>query len=176
MDHLFTFAGVLPFMGGFGGAVVPTLVTIYVVARWRGYREGIDDPQLGRKLAAAVFCWLALQLLLAGLSVLGYAVVGGADDREPAMRIAAALVLPALLVGGLNLAALRRTNHVERPLVVRMVAGLSLIQTGIVATLALVLACVLSLLKEPDASAAGTAWSVAAVYGVAWAAQGRSLS
>src|SRR5262249_39135728 len=119
MDHLFTFAGVLPFMGGLGGAVVPSLVTIYIVARWRGYREGVDDPQLGRKLAAAVFCWLALQLLLAGLSVLGYALVGGVDDRELAVRIAAALILPALLVGGLNLAALRRTNHAERPVVGR---------------------------------------------------------
>src|SRR5438552_2061302 len=110
MDHYLTFAGLLPLVGGMGGAVVPTLVTIYVVARWRGYRDGVSDPQLGRKLAAAVFCWLGLQLLLAGLAVLGYALFGAGDDRGSAIRVGAALILPALVVGGANLAALQRTN------------------------------------------------------------------
>jgi hypothetical protein len=176
MDRWFSMMGAWPLLGSMAGAFVPILVVIYVVARWRGYREGASDPQLGPKLAFSVFRWLGLQLLLAGAAIAGYGLLGAGDDRGTALRVAAAVLVPALLVAGANEVAYRRTNHREQPMVGRMFAGVSLVQTGLIATLALVVACQVSFAREVDGDAARTAWSVAVVYGVAWLAQARALA
>jgi hypothetical protein len=166
-----------PLIGSLAGGLVPVLLTLYVVARWRSAtQDGGPDGQLGLKLAFALFRWIGLQLVLAGLSIGCYAGFAGGSDKETGLRIAAAVILPGLLIGGANEVAYRRTNHRERPIVGRMMAGVSLIQTGVVATIALVIACQLSLLRDPDAEAVGTAWSVAAVYGIAWLAQGWAVA
>jgi hypothetical protein len=161
----------LPLIGSMVGGFVPVVLTLYVVARWRTSQEGAVDPQLGLKLAFGLFRWIGLQLLLAGFSIGGYALFAGGNDKQTSLRIALATVVPGLLVGAANELAYRRTNHVERPTVGRMLNGMGLVQTGIVATVALVVACQLTFLKEPDADAMGTAWSVATVYGIAWIVQ-----
>jgi hypothetical protein len=175
MERMLTMMG-WPLLGSMAGGLVPVLLTLYVVARWRATQDGVTDPQLGLKLAYAMFRWVGLQLFLAGLSIGCYAVFAGGNDEGTALRVAAAVIFPALLVGGFNELAYRSTNHRERPTVGRMLAGLSLIQTGIVATIALVIACQLSFTKDPDSEAVGTAWSVASVYGIAWIAQGFALA
>ena len=159
-------------------ALLPLLlfapVVVYVVARWRTYREGPGpDPQLGWKTAIAFFKLLALQLALAGLYCLVDGVLRGEErGRGELLRLAVGLLVPAALVYGAHHAAGQRTNALEQPIAPRLFAGVGLMLTGLVAFGALVAGCVLLFQKHVGEGDLRQAWSLAVVYGVAWATQG----
>ena len=150
-------------------------MVVYVVARWRAYREGASaDPQLGLKTAVAMFLTLAFQALLVGGFVLAWAVFTdqGSDGRSDLMRQAFALLVPAGLVFAAHFVLLQRTNALSLPLVPRMFAGVSLIVTGLIGFIALLMLFQV-LFKRGDAGEEGrTALAAALVYTSAWVVQG----
>jgi hypothetical protein len=168
--------------GTLGAFLVPMLavsfflpVVIYLVVRWRTYREGLPgDPHLGFKTALAFFQTTAYQVALLGvfLFVYGLLTKGGDNTRGDLIRTAFGLLVPSLLVYFAHMVAMSRTNAVQLPLVPRMFAGLSLVHTGVIGFFGLDLAFV-SLLSRGESGEAGRiAWSLVIVYTVAWVVQG----
>src|SRR6185295_15484378 len=72
-------------------------VVVYVVARWRSYRENMPDPQLGAKTVIGMFLILSFQVLMAAGTLLLYGVLVE-RDQEDIIRTAAGLLLPAAVV------------------------------------------------------------------------------
>lgn len=175
MELFWTVQGVI---GPFVSLVTMLPVVIYVVARWRGYREGAPhDPHLGIKVALSFFRIIAYQVALAGLFLLVYGMLTDLKDdaQEAIMRTAAGLLVPGLLIYVSHWVALSKTNHEALPGVTRMFAGLSLVQTGIVGFIALIMACVI-FFQEGDAGEPGrVAWAMVMVYVVAWGLQGMTF-
>jgi hypothetical protein len=154
--------GVLPMLG----------TVIYVVARWRSYRDGLPpDPQLGFKTAMHFFMVLGFQLLLLGAFLLVWGIFKKGPSGE-AMRTAAALVVAGGIVFGAHMVGLTRTNDQSFPLVGRMFAGLCLIITGLIATMGLTMALIALFSKGDSGDVGRGAWSATIVYGIAWAVQG----
>jgi hypothetical protein len=149
-------------------------VVIYLVARWRTYREvGGGDPHLGAKVALCVFRIASFQLLLAGGFLLSYALLTTNDDaRTNLFRLGGGLFLPGLLVFAAHTAALQATNWRSLPAVVRMFNGVNLVQTGIAGFVALVLVFVLLLQKDVPSEMNRLAWSLVLIYVPAWVTQG----
>jgi hypothetical protein len=150
-------------------------VVIYIVARWRTYRDhGGGDPHLGIKVAICVFRIAAFQLLLAGgyLFLYGLMTTMDGDARINILRLAGGLFLPGLVVFGAHTLALHATNAESMPAVVRMFNGINLVQTGLIGFVSLVLVSVLMLQKDVPSEMNRLAWSLLLVYVPAWVAQG----
>ncbi len=150
-------------------------VIIYIVARWRSYRDhGGGDPHLGAKVALSVFKIASFQLLLAAgfLVLYGLLTTMNGEARTNLIRLAGGLFLPGLVVFAAHSIALNATNWRSMPAVVRMFNGVNLVQTGIAGFVALVLACVLLLQKDVPSEMNRLAWSMALVYVPAWIGQG----
>lgn len=117
-------------------------VVLYIVARWRANREPAPDPQLGLKFALYYFATLAFQLVLVGVTLLGYTMIRpGGEDAEPKgdlIRMAMGFVLPAGAVLGAHIALLVRTNDRQFPAVRRLFVGFNLLLVGLVGFAALV--------------------------------------
>lgn len=150
-------------------------VVIYIVARWRTYRDhGGGDPHLGAKVALSVFRIASFQLLLAAgfLTLYGLLTTMNGEARTNMFRLAGGLFLPGLIVFAAHTIALGATNWRSLPAVVRMFDGVNLVQTGIAGFVALVLAFVLMLQKDVPSEMNRLAWSMVLVYVPAWIGQG----
>ena len=150
-------------------------VLVYVIARWRTYREAAPaDPHLGLKTALAFFQVLSFQAALLGLFLFLYGLFtkGGDDHRGEMMRMAFGVLVPSLLIFGAHFVAMQRTNAAELPLVGRMFSGASLIQTGIIGFVSL-LAAFITLFSKGEAGEPGrVVLALALVYPIAWGVQG----
>jgi predicted metal-binding membrane protein len=82
------------------------------------------------------------------------------------------MLLPSLIVYAIHFYAYNRTNHREMPTVDRLFGGVNLLMTGLVAFVALIVACQLLFQKKSDAETARLAWSVVITYSLAWIGQG----
>lgn len=147
---------------------------IYVVARWRTYREGTGDAQLGLKVVMSLFKIVSYQMALAGLCLLVYALMSDAPDdtQETVLRTAGGLLVPSLLVYMIHFYAYNRTNHREIPTVDRLFGGVNLLVTGLIGFVALIVACQLAFHEKTDAEQARLAWSIVITYSLAWLGQG----
>lgn len=155
------------------GLAIP--IVLYIVARWRMYRENLPpDPYLGFKVALSLFRIIAYQLCLGAAFLLVYAMITDLPDSVQSSlgRTGMGLLLPGLIVWVAHAAAIMKTNTEEIPHVARMFSGLALIQTGLVGFMALVFACVLLFQKGSSGEAGRAAWSAVMVYTTAWAVQG----
>lgn len=154
-------------------------VIMYIVARWRTYRDGgPPDPQIGLKVAISWFRLASYQLLLCGGFLLLYGIIGdlGSRGKEEIMRIAGGLMFPAAIIYAAHHVAIGFTNARERPMVVRMFSGFNLIQTGIIGFTALMLAGILLFQKNTPTQLNRMAWSMVLVYVPAWCGQGMFMA
>lgn len=150
-------------------------VVIYIVARWRTYRDyGGGDPHLGAKVAICVFRIASFQLLLAGAFLFSYGLMTTMDGeaRMNILRLAGGLFIPGLVVFAAHTVALHSTNFESMPAVVRMFNGINMVQTGITGFIALTLASVLMLQKDVPSEMNRMAWSLVLVYVPAWVGLG----
>ena len=149
-------------------------VILYIVARWRTYREGLNDTQLGLKVALSFFKVISYQLSLAGLFLLVYAVMSDAPDdtQEMILRTAGGFLVPGLLLYGIHFYAYNQTNHREIPTVDRLFAGVNLLNTGIIGMISLVAGFYLLFQKNIADEIERLVWSGVLVYSLAWLVQG----
>jgi hypothetical protein len=146
-------------------------VIIYIVARWRTYRDyGAGDPHLGAKVAICVFRIAAFQLLLAGgfLLLYGLMTTMNGEARTSIFRLAGGLFIPGLLIFAAHTVALHATNFQSMPTVARMFDGINMVQTGLMGFVAVTLASVLMLQKDVPSEMNRMAWSLVLVYVPAW--------
>jgi hypothetical protein len=142
---------------------------LYVVARWRAHREPIGDPQLGIKVALGYFLVTALQVLLAGIAVLLYAIISSDEDKGSLYRAGFGLIVPGALVYFAHVSLLKMTNQDAFPAVKRMLAGYNLLLTGLIGMSALV-AAFQALFQKGSSHGFGRAAAAGVlVYGSAWA-------
>jgi hypothetical protein len=149
-------------------------VILYVIARWRTYREGLTDAQLGLKVALSFFKIISYQLSLAGLFLLVYALMSDAPDdmQEKVLRTAGGLLVPGMLIYGVHFYAYNQTNHREVPTVDRLFAGVNLLQTGIIGMVSVVAAFYMLFQKNIADESERLVWSGVMVYVLAWLVQG----
>jgi hypothetical protein len=147
-------------------------VAVYVIARWRTYREQAPaDPHLGLKTALAFFSTLAFQAALIGIFMFAYGLFTKGEGGD-LIRSAMGILVPSALIYGAHFVALTRTNASELPVVVRMFAGASLIVSGTVGFVVLILAFT-TLFSRGDSGDEGRAILAAVlVWPVAWIVQG----
>lgn len=151
---------------------------LYIIARWRGYRDQIVDPQLGLKVALSFFAVTAFQLVLAGVTIFGYAIVssGSHDSKSMLYRLGLGLIVPAGAVLGAHVIMLARTNQDRFPAVRRLFGGYNLLVTGVLGFAAFVLACE-ALFKHGSSHELGRLGAAAVVvYGTAWVLVGLHFS
>lgn len=149
-------------------------VILYVIARWRTYREGLNDNQLGLKVALSFFKIIAYQLSLAGLFLLVYALMSDAPDdtQEQILRSAGGLLVPGMLIYGFHFYAYNQTNHRETPTVDRLFSGVNLLQTGVIGMVATIAGFYLLFQKNVSDETERLVWSAVLVYVLAWFVQG----
>lgn len=149
--------------------VVPLCPLIYLVAKWKGYREKwVDDPQLGLKAILHYFRLICLQLGLLGAFV---TIMGLILSEGRTARVGLALVVAG---GGgfvLHLRWLARsTNNASVATMDRLYGACNWILCGLLALGGLVMFLVVLL----EGEAAKTVFITLAfffIYAVAWALQ-----
>jgi hypothetical protein len=153
------------------GALLAAIV-LYILLRVRAGRDGAD-PQLGWKFVLGYFRALAFHLLLLGGVALTFGIImkSGGMDKEMIYRPALGFMLPAAILFGLHTWALTRTNYAEHPMVGRVLAGFSLIISGIAGSLALFVVFQLLFEKGASGNQGRFFWSLFLVYGTAWVVQ-----
>jgi hypothetical protein len=146
---------------------------IYPIARWKANREGIQDRQLGLKVALHFFALLAFQLLLLGLVTVIYTLFSkDTSSKGDQYRAGFALLIPAGAVLAAHLVLLKRTNTDQFPGVRRLFAGYNLLVTGLLGFVSLLFAFQV-LFKKGSAGDAGRLGIAAVlVYVGAWVACG----
>lgn len=147
---------------------------LYPIARWRANRAGIDDPQLGLKVALHFFALIAFQLVLLALVILIFTLFskGSASTKGDAYRVGFALVIPAGAVLAAHLVLLRRTNQDQYPGVRRLFLGYNLLVTGLVGLFALLFAFQMFFKKGSAGDEGRLGIAAVLVYVGAWAACG----
>jgi hypothetical protein len=149
---------------------------LYVVARWRAHREPAADPQLGIKVALGYFMVTGLQVLLAGVAVVLYAIISSDEDKGSIYRAGFGLLVPGALVYFSHVSLLKMTNQDAFPAVKRMLAGYNLLLTGLIGMSALV-AAFQALFQKGSSHGFGRAAAAGVlVYGTAWVVCGWKLS
>ena len=156
----------------FLGLAVPFI--IYVIARWRAHRDTIHDGQLGLKVALGYFQVIAFHVLLAGVTLLFYAVLSSSSTEEKSQlyRFAFGLMVPGGIVLASHVALLGRTNQLVFPNVRRLILGYNLLITGTLGFFGLVMAFQALFGKGSAGDLGRIAGSMVLVYGSAWAAVG----
>ena len=149
-------------------------VLIYLVARWRQHKAGVADSHLGLKCGLGLFRVLAVQMALAGTWMFLFSLIAEGDN-ETMTRTAFGLLLPAGIVFGVQAAVLARTNHAFMPMPVRMFRGMEMVQTGMAAIMALVIAFMVTVQKDPPDEVLKAVWSMTAVYGTGFGLMLNSL-
>ncbi len=153
-------------------------IIIYVIARWRTYRDdSAPDPQLGLKVAICWFKIAAYHLLLSAGFILLYTIIADLPEyaSKHMMRLGAGMALPAALIFAVHVFALKQTNSEQRPSVRRMFSGVSLMQSGLIAFSGLMLGGILLFQEDTPKELNRLALTMVLVYGTAWALQGASL-
>ncbi|MBL4633138.1 MAG: hypothetical protein JKY56_04655 [Kofleriaceae bacterium] len=159
-------------------AIVLVPILIYIVARWRSHKEDTSpDAQIGIKVAMCWFKVAAFQLLLMAGLLLSYATITDLPSNlgEQLIRVALGIALPSSIILGVMFVVLRTTNTEQRPAVHRMFAGVSLIQTGLVAFSALLYGGIALFQKNVPTEINRLIFCAVAVYGIAALMQGRSF-
>ncbi len=154
------------------GALVAAIV-LYVLLRGRANREGVADPQLGLKFALGYFRALAFHVLLLGGVALVFGIIMKSQgmDKEMIYRPALAFMIPAGMLFGVHTWALGRTNQAEYAMVGRLLAGFSLILSGVIGSVALFVVFQLLFEKGASGNPGRFFWSLFLVYGTAWIVQ-----
>lgn len=152
-------------------------VIVYVVARWRAKDDSAPDPHLGMKVAISMFRLSSYHLVLAAVFMMLLTLLVDMPDfvSEQMMRLGAGLALPGTIIFGIHEYALKQTNSEQRPSVARMFAGVSLVQSGMLAFAGLVIGGVVLFQKNPPEELGRTSLAILLVYGTAWALQGVRL-
>lgn len=165
--------------------IVPTLLwllvigplVLYPVARWRAARDPYPDTQLGLKVALHYFRTLALQTLLLGGMLLIYAIISKSSaDKGGFYRVAFGLLVPGAIVFGAHTVLLRRTNDEHLLGVRRLFLGYSLLVTGLLGFLALVMGFQALFAKGSSGDAGRLFLAATLIYCSAWAALGMLFS
>lgn len=144
---------------------------LYIIARQRAKSEPFPDGQLGLKFALSYFKTLAFHLLLWGLVIVVYAVLKKGNEKGTEYRTGFGILVPAAVVYGIHLVAMTRTNQGEQPIVGRMFAGWSLVMSGLVGFVGLLLVSQTLFQKGSSGNAGRFMWSLFLVYGSAWVVQ-----
>lgn len=152
-------------------------VIIYVVARWRAKDDSAPDPHLGMKVAISMFKLSSFHLVLAAAFIMLLTLLVDMPEfvSEQMMRLGAGLALPGTIIFVIHEYALKQTNSEQRPSVARMFAGVSLVQSGMLAFTGLVLGGVVLFQKNPPEELGRASLALLLIYGTAWAMQGISL-
>jgi len=155
-------------------------VALYVVARWRHYRENQPpDPHLGLKFALSIFRLTSYQLALWALFIIAFAILSSAstESKTNMLRVGFGLLLPSVLVFGAHEALLRYATNVRiAPTVVRLFRGVSLLFTGFFGFAAVVLTMFLWFQKDPEKDLVRAGYALLLVFGVAWPIEGLLFS
>lgn len=149
-------------------------VLLYLVARWRQQKAGVADEHLGIKCGLGVFRVISLQIVLAGVWLFVFSILADGDN-EDLTRTAFGLILPGGIILGLASMLVQRTNDAYMPMPTRLFRGWEMVQTGLSASMALVVAFVITVQEDPPDEALKAMWSMVAVYGTAWGLMLRSL-
>lgn len=150
-------------------------ITIYIIARWRAYREDMaPDPQIGLKVAICWFKIAAYQLLLSASFILLYTIIADLPEfaSKHMYRMGAGMALPAAVLFAAHIVALRKTNSEQHPSVDRMFSGVSLVQTGLLAFAGLMIGGILLFQENTPKEINRLALAIILVYGSAWLIQG----
>ena len=155
-----------------GLAMLALPFVLYVLARWRAHREQVLDPQLGIKVALGYFAIVALQVVLAGLTVFFYALLSSTDEKSSLYRAAGGLIVPAGIVLATHVVLLRKTNQEQYPGVRRILLGYNLLVTGTIGFVGLVMAFEALFGKGSSGEMGRVAGALVLVYGSAWVGAG----
>jgi hypothetical protein len=157
-------------------AIMSTMspVIMYVIARWKQHREGVQDPQLGIKFALGFFRQLGYQLMLFGGVMILFGMIGKdlGGARGEIMRPAFGMLIPGLIIWGVHNLAMQRTNRLQFPNVDKLWAGYNLLFTGLFGSIALVMIFQSLFMKGDTGNFGRAAWAFGLVFISAWAAQG----
>lgn len=150
------------------------VVILYVIARWRHNRAGLNDTQFGVKFALHLFRLHGYQLVLLGAFLLLFSVLakGSSTMRSPIWRMALGFLTAGGVVFGVHTLMLGKTNQTEQPLLGRMFAGLSLLVTGMIGLVGVVAGMQALFAKGPMGNDGRMLWSLVFVYVTAWVVQG----
>ena len=153
-------------------------VLIYLVSRWRVYREQTPpDPQLGLKVALYFFRLVGLEVGLLGAALALWALLlGGDEEASGVLRAGIGLLLPGALVYVAHALVVPRTNDAEAPTVGRMFIGAAMVLNGLVATGSLVGTSVLALQKASPGEPLKLLFVTTMIFGVAWVVLARKLA
>jgi hypothetical protein len=150
-------------------------LVLYAIARWRAQRAG-GDPQLGLKFALHWFAASSLHLALVGATVALYALVSpGSAGKGDLYRVAFGLLVPAGIVLGIHVAALRRTTDEEVPGVRRLFLGYNTVVTGGTGFVALMLGFQVLFARGSSHGHGHLFAAMFLVFGAAWAVCGWRL-
>jgi hypothetical protein len=107
---------------------------LYVLVRWRMYREGVDDLRVGAKFAVLFFWVASFHLLLIGARQLGEAMIYSVSGQGTSAmyRTALGLLLPGALLTAVHTVAAHRLGACVNPRspLSSLFAGANLLFTG----------------------------------------------
>jgi hypothetical protein len=146
---------------------------LYPVARWKANREGIQDPQLGLKVALQFFALISFQLVLLAAVIIIFTLFSKDTSAKGELyRAGFALAIPAGAVLAAHLVLLKRTNQDQYPTVRRLFLGYNVLVTGLVGLFALIFAFQVFFAKGSAGDAGRAGIAAVLVYVGAWAACG----
>jgi hypothetical protein len=145
---------------------------IYPVARWKGNRDAIVDPQLGLKVALHYFALIAFQLLLFAATIIIYTLFSKAEGKGEMYRVGFGFLIPAGAVLAAHLVFLQRTNQDHHPSVRRLYLGYNVLVTGLLGFAALLVAFQVFFKKGSAGDGGRLAIAAVLVYVGAWVACG----
>ena len=170
MDMAFAF--IYPVAGWTFYILMPLAPFIYLVLRWRAYKEQSPaDPQLGLKTLLYYFRTMSYHLILVGEFCLLYGLMEE-SSRWIMLRMSAAMFLGGGLIYGFHVFWLvKHTNTTEFPNVARLYNGFNALMCGLVGMGALVSCLGALLAEEPVWEVFKVGAALFVVYGSAWFAQ-----
>jgi len=122
----------------FAVAVLPWVIAIYFIFRYRSAQEGQRDPHIGGKTALHIFFSIGVLMVLGGITGLTVDLLTdpgeGQGGASALTRSSAAFVVSGLIISACGFAALRRaTNDVAYPMVGRLFIGLRFALSALIA-------------------------------------------
>ena len=163
-----TFMGVFPFLIFYAYMIVPLAPVVYVLLKWRSYRDGSSpDPQLGIKVVLYYFKTLAYHVFLASCAVFFYGLLAGESD---AIKVGLGLLISSGILYVVHSILIQRLSNTRAfPLTARIYAGFNLIMVGLLGMVSFVITVTLLIDKGQESIKLPLAWVV--VYAIAWVYQ-----
>jgi hypothetical protein len=152
-------------------AIIVSPLVLYLVARSRAKLDPFPDAQLGLKFAIGYFKSIAFHASLVGGVVIVFAILMKSSEKSPVYRTGFGIFVPAIGVYLVHMIGLTRTNQGEHPMVGRLLAGWSLLVSGIIGFVALMLVSQTVFQKGSSGETGRLAWALFLVYGSAWVVQ-----